>query len=131
MMTTLTSSEASRIHNLTSLISTVPSASPNPNSPGPSRKIYPNDDSIVAVLQARSRSELPYSRVSPSGLDYVVVNPLRVLGCLGEESRKGYQRDIDSTNRAEEERQPNVYELAGRVWSLMTRRRESQSVIYQ
>lgn len=129
-MATMSSAEATRLHILTSLISSVPSASPNPNSPGPARKVYPNDDAIVTLLQSRARSELPYTRVSPSGTDYVVVNPLRTLGSLGEESRKGYQRDIESTDRGEG-KQPNVYELAGRVWHLMTRRKESQSVIYQ
>jgi hypothetical protein len=61
----------------------------------------------------------------------VVVNPLRVLGSLGEESRRGYQEDIEGFEKLQVDRGASVYELAGRVWMLMQRRRESQSVIYQ
>jgi chitin synthase len=130
------SSEAARVHSLTSLITSLPSTSaPAPaDSPPAQRKLYPNDDTLVTVLHARSRFELPYTRVGPSGTAYVVVNPLRVLGCLGEEARKGYTEDIEGAEGRGDrdgERQPSVYELAGRVWLLMARRRESQSVIYQ
>jgi chitin synthase len=127
------SSEAARVHSLTSLITSLPSTSaPAPaDSPPAPRKLYPNDDTLVTVLHARSRFELPYTRVGPSGTAYVVVNPLRVLGCLGEDARKGYTEDIEGTAGGHGERQPSVYELAGRVWLLMARRRESQSVIYQ
>lgn len=125
-----TSAEATRQHDLTSLITTLPSTSPDPNSPGPARKVYPTEDTINVLLHARSRLEYPYTRISPSGTVYVVVNPLRVLGCMGEEARKRYQADIERTDRGEE-RQPSVYELAGRVWILMSRRRESQSIVYQ
>jgi chitin synthase len=125
------SAEATRLHTLTHLITTLPSSSPSPNTPGPARKVYPNDETIVALLQSRARLEQPYTRISPSGRGYVVVNPLRVLGSLGEEARKGYAGAIEGTVGRGEERQPSVYELAGRVWLLMERRKESQSVVYQ
>jgi hypothetical protein len=49
---------------------------------------------------------------------------------MGEETRKGYQKDVEGTER-KEERGASVYELAGRVHMLMQRRKESQGVIYQ
>jgi len=49
---------------------------------------------------------------------------------MAEESRKGYQADIEGREGGDE-RQPSVYELAGRIWLLMSRRKESQSVVYQ
>lgn len=93
----------------------------------------PSEDTIAALLHARARAELPYTRVSPSGTDYVVVNPLRVLSGLNEESRRGYQDDIDRTDGGlgGEPRQPSVYELAGRVWLLMTRQQEDQTVLFK
>lgn len=94
----------------------------------------PSDDTIAALLHARARSELPYTRVSPSGTDYIVVNPLRALSCLNEESRRGYEQDIDRTDggvSGSEPRQPSVYELAGRVWLLMTRQQEDQTVLFK
>ena len=128
--TIMPSADATRLHTLNSLITTLHPTNSDPDSPGPSRKVYPNDASLTAVLHARSRLEHPCTRVSPSGTEYVVVNPLRVLDCMGEEARKGYQANIEGTEGGEE-RQPSVYELAGRVWSLMSRRKESQSIVYQ
>ena len=135
--TALTSAEATRIHALTDLITSLPSSStsPTPNSPGPARKVYPTEDAITSLLASRARAEQPYTRSSQSGADYVVVNPLRMLGCLGEEARKRHQAEIENTEgdrpKKGETSQPSVYELAGRVWLLMSRRRESQSVVYQ
>lgn len=131
--TAFSAAEAGRIHTLTDLITSPPTAG-STTSPGPARTIYPNDDTITALLAARSRSEHPYVRLSNSGTDYVVVNPLRVLGCLNEESRKGYEREIQGTDSEQREGlglQPSVYELAGRVWLLMSRRKETQAVVYQ
>ena len=131
--TTFPAAEAGRIHTLTDLISSS-STDGSTNSPGPARTIYPNDDTITALLASRARSEHPYVRLSNSGTDYVVVNPLRVLGCLNEESRKGYEKEIQGTEseqRAGLGLQPSVYELAGRVWLLMSRRKETQAVVYQ
>jgi chitin synthase len=92
----------------------------------------PTEDTIAALLHARARAELPFTRVSPSGTDYVVVNPLRVLAGLNEEHRRGYQEDIERPDGGMgNERQPSAYELAGRVWLLMTRQQEDQTVLYK
>lgn len=132
-MSALTSSaaEAARTHALTDLISSAPS------SAGPSRKIFPTDDQITSLLQARSRAEHPYIRVGRSGREYVGINPLRTLGCLNEESRQKYTAVIeDGDENGDEidgvaELQPSAYELGGKVWYLMARRRESQAIVYQ
>jgi chitin synthase len=131
--TAFPAAEAGRIHTLTDLITSQSIEGPS-TSPGPARTIYPNDDTVTALLAARARSEHPYVRLSNSGTDYVVVNPLRALGCLNEESRKGYEAEIEKTDSEQREGlglQPSIYDLAGRVWLLMSRRKESQAVVYQ
>lgn len=132
------SADAKKIQNLTDLITSLPrTSSPTPNSPGPNRTVYPNDDSITALLQTRSRFEHPYTRLCQNGTEYVVVNPLRSLGSMNEEFRRQYQDVIENSEVSDDghsrngELQPSVYELAGRVWMLMSRRKESQSVVYQ
>ena len=133
MMSTanMSPAEASRTHSLSSPISSPASGS----SPGAARTLYPTDECITSLLASRSRQDLPYTRVGGSGTSYVVVNPLRLLESLGEESRTAYQRDVEGVDgrrdSREGERQPSVYDLAGRVWMLMARQKESQSIVYQ
>jgi chitin synthase len=114
---TMTSREAQAITNLTNLIAT-PSGSQS--------KIYPNEDTIVSSLQARARSDLPYTWVGSSTL--LVVNPLRSLANASDASAKEYER---AYKEAAEELQPHVYDLAGRVYLMMKQQRESQSVVYR
>lgn len=121
-MSAMTSADAAAIHALTDLISSAPST-------GPASTVFPTDDQITSLLHARSRAEHPYIRVGSSGREYVVINPLRTLGCLNEESRERYTNVIE--NGGKDDLQPSVYELAGRVWYLMTRRKESQAVVFQ
>lgn len=91
----------------------------------------PTEDTIAAYLHARARAELQFTRVSASGTDYVVINPLRVLSSSNEEHRRAYQADIERPDGGVgNERQPSAYELAGRVWLLMTRQQEDQTVLY-
>lgn len=125
---TFTAAQAAQVHDLCSLISSAHSGSSG------EAVVFPTEDTITALLHARARAELPYIRVSPSGTDYIVVNPLRVLQCLNEASRKGYEDDIEQTdggNGGPDQRQPSVYELAGRAWLLMSRRSECQTIVYQ
>ncbi|RYY53099.1 MAG: hypothetical protein EOO05_21385, partial [Chitinophagaceae bacterium] len=86
--------DASRHHTLTNLIT-----SSNPTQPGAQRTLYPNDETLTNLLASRSRLEIPYTRVGSSGSDFIVINPLRMLGCMGEETRKGYQKDVEGTER--------------------------------
>jgi chitin synthase len=94
--------------------------------------IYPNDDAILAVLQARFRADLPYSRIGSSSL--VAVNPYKSLANVNDASARDYEercyRDtslpmVDSPRPL----QPHLYDLAARLYLLMRRRRESQTVI--
>lgn len=121
--------QAARYHDLTSLIT-----APEGDDGATKSTVFPTEDTIAAILHARARAELPYTRVSPSGTEYIVVNPLRILSCLNDESKRQYE---DATQRTdggiadEEPQQPNVYELAGRTWLLMHRQQEDQTIIYQ
>lgn len=115
-MATMTAREAQALTNLTNLITT---------PQGSQSKIYPNEDTIVSSLQARARSDLPYTYVGSSTL--LVVNPLRSLANASDASAKEYEKSF----REEEALQPHVYDLAGRVYLMMQQRRESQSVVYR
>lgn len=124
--------------NLTSLLSA--SASPGSSSPNNN----PTDDTVLQTLQARSRSDLPYTYLSTQTL--IVVNPLRTLGNLSDASAQEYVEKYtlgpgrNETNPKGKEKeggmrlgveQPHLYDLAGKVWSMMKRRKESQAIVYR
>lgn len=97
-----------------------------------SATIYPSDDIILSVLQARFRADLPYTRIGTANL--VCINPYKTLANVNDVSAKDYEeqsfRDtslpmVDSPRPL----QPHLYDLAARVYLLMQRRNESQSVI--
>ncbi|KDQ63949.1 glycosyltransferase family 2 protein [Jaapia argillacea MUCL 33604] len=99
-----------------------------------SATIYPSDDAILAVLQARFRSDLPYTRINTSHL--VVVNPYKTLANVNDISAKEYEdRCYKDTSLplgdGSRPLQPHVYELAARAYLLMRRRNESQSVVFR
>ena len=54
-----------------------------------SATIYPSDDVILAVLQARFRADLPYTRIGTSNL--LVVNPYKTLANVNDVSAKEYE----------------------------------------
>ncbi|KAF9443985.1 glycosyltransferase family 2 protein [Macrolepiota fuliginosa MF-IS2] len=94
--------------------------------------IYPNDDALLAVLQARFRADLPYSRIGTSNL--VVVNPYKSLANVNDVSAREYEERcykdtalpvVDSPRPL----QPHLYEQAAKVYLLMRRRQESQAVL--
>lgn len=97
-----------------------------------SATIYPNDDAILSALHARFRADLPYTRIGSSNL--VVVNPYKTLANVNDLSAKEYEERcykdtslplIDSPKPL----QPHVYELAAKIYLLMRRRNQSQSII--
>jgi hypothetical protein len=97
-----------------------------------SATVYPNDDAILAVLQARFRADMPYTRVGATGL--VVVNPFKTLANVNDVSAKDYEeRCYKDTSLpladGPKPLQPHLYDLAARIYLLMRRRNESQSVI--
>jgi chitin synthase len=94
--------------------------------------IYPSDDAILSALHSRFRADLPYTRIGASNL--VVVNPYKTLANVNDLSAKEYEdrcyKDtslplVDSPKPL----QPHVYELAAKIYLLMRRRNESQSII--
>jgi len=94
--------------------------------------IYPNDDSVLSVLQARFRADLPYTKIGTS--NYVVVNPYKTLANVNDASARDYEERcykdtslpmVDSPKPL----QPHVYELAAKMYLLMRRRNESQALI--
>jgi hypothetical protein len=94
--------------------------------------VYPSDDALLAVLQARFRADLPYSRIGSCSL--VAVNPYKSLANVNDASAREYEqrcyRDT-ALPMADSPRplQPHLYDLAARLYLLMRRRRESQTVI--
>lgn len=98
---------------------------------GSTNRVYPSDDAIIDLLQARFRSELTWTWIRDSTL--VSVNPLRPLDNVNDVSKRAYEQAY--RDAAQEEGapvlQPHVYELAARVYLMMRRRKESQSVIFR
>ena len=97
-----------------------------------SATIYPSDDAILAVLQARFRADLPYTRIGTSNL--LVVNPYKTLANVNDVSAKEYEeRSYKDTSLpmldSPRPLQPHLYDLAARVYLLMRRRNESQAVV--
>lgn len=124
-----------------------------------SSTIYPTEDDILAVLASRTRADLPYTYLdgpatSPStgGRTLVVVNPLKSLGNLSDLNandyvdkyvdpayvsstgkKKGKEREDQGTRvgHVVGSEQPHLYDVAGKVWLLMQRRREDQAVLFR
>jgi chitin synthase len=99
-----------------------------------SSTVYPTDDAILAVLNARFRSDNPYTRISTSNL--VVVNPYKTLANTNEVSAKDYEeRCYKDTSMSlpggPAPPSPHLYELAAKVYLVMRRRNQSQSVIFR
>ena len=94
--------------------------------------VYPSDDTILSVLQARFRQDLPYSRIGAS--NFVVVNPYKSLASVNDVSAKEYEeRSYKDTNLpmvdSPRPLQPHPYDTAARMYLLMRRRNESQSIM--
>lgn len=99
-----------------------------------SATVYPSDDVILSVLQARFRSDLPYARIGTSNL--VVVNPYKTLHNVSDESAKEYEeRCYKDTSLplpgGPPLPQPHIFDLASKVYLLMRRRNESQAVVFR
>ena len=98
-----------------------------------SATVYPSDDTILSVLQARFRSDLVYPRVGASNL--VVVNPYKTLANVNDVSAKEYEercyKDTSFPVPGTASLPPHLYDLAARVYLLMRRRTESQAVIFR
>ncbi|TFK47006.1 glycosyltransferase family 2 protein [Heliocybe sulcata] len=99
-----------------------------------SATVYPSDDTILSVLQARFRSDLPYTRINTSHL--VVVNPYKTLANVNDASAKEYEeRSYKDTSlpigQSASPLQPHLYDMAGKMYLMMRRRNESLSVVFR
>ncbi|GJJ06868.1 hypothetical protein Clacol_001064 [Clathrus columnatus] len=99
-----------------------------------STTVYPSDDHIISVLQARFRADLSYTRIGSSNL--VVVNPLKILANINEASAQEYEeRSYKDTSvptaDSPKALQPHLYDLAARVYLVMRRRQEPQSIVFR
>ncbi|EPQ25956.1 uncharacterized protein PFL1_06412 [Pseudozyma flocculosa PF-1] len=96
----------------------------------------PSEDGLSLILQQRFRAEQPYTRLSSTTL--VVVNPLRPLSNLSDASAEEYKAKCYRNAQWEQQRAespedalpPHPYELAARVYHMMERSKESQSVVF-
>ncbi|CAD6589716.1 MAG: hypothetical protein TREMPRED_005483, partial [Tremellales sp. Tagirdzhanova-0007] len=86
--------EAAQLNDLTSQITSLASSSPAVKSPGAlTLRINPNDE-------ARTRPDHPYTRLDPSGTEYVVVNSLKSPDNMGEASQQPRLDYCDSPDPA-------------------------------
>ncbi|KIJ08328.1 hypothetical protein PAXINDRAFT_89012, partial [Paxillus involutus ATCC 200175] len=96
-----------------------------------SATVYPSDDAIVTVLNARFRADLPYTKIGTTNL--LVVNPYKSLSNVNDVSAKEYEercyKDTGLSLASSTLLQPHLYELAAQLYLLMRRRKQSQSVI--
>ncbi|KAI0650874.1 chitin synthase [Trametes meyenii] len=95
--------------------------------------VHPSDDTILSVLQARFRADLPYTRVGAANL--VVVNPYKTLANVNDVTAKEYEercyKDTSFPLPGTAQLPPHLYDLAARVYLLMRRRMESQSIVFR
>ncbi|CDO75020.1 Glycosyltransferase Family 2 protein [Trametes cinnabarina] len=95
--------------------------------------VHPSDDTILSVLQARFRADLPYTRIGADHL--VVVNPYKTLANVNDVAAKEYEercyKDTSFPLPGTAQLPPHIYDLAARVYLLMRRRMESQSIIFR
>ena len=96
-----------------------------------SATVYPSDDAILAVLNTRFRSDLPYSRIGTTNL--LVVNPYKTLANVNDISAREYEercyKETSLSLASSRLLQPHLYELAAQIYLLMRRTKQSQSVI--
>ena len=114
------STHAANTGDLTHLVSTSQSAT-----------VYPSDDAILAVLNTRFRSDLPYSRIGTTNL--LVVNPYKTLANVNDLSAREYEercyKETSLSLASSTLLQPHPYEFAAQIYLLMRRTKQSQSVI--
>ncbi|KAG1871344.1 glycosyltransferase family 2 protein [Suillus subalutaceus] len=94
--------------------------------------VHPTDDSILSVLTARFRADLPYTRLGSTNL--VVVNPYKTLASVNDANAKEYEERCYKDTKlgladARRPPQPHLYEQAAKIYLLMRRRNESQAVV--
>ncbi|KAG8770137.1 hypothetical protein FRC12_004485 [Ceratobasidium sp. 428] len=104
-------------HDLTALVSSTGGST-----------IYPNEETILGILQTRFRADEPYVRIA--GTTLVVVNPLKALASVNDLSAAEYAKLAKAAEKPH--LQPHVYELAARVYAMMMKwTGNPQSVVFR
>jgi hypothetical protein len=97
-----------------------------------SATIYPFDDVILAVLQAYFHADLPYTRTDSTKL--LIINPYKTLANVNDLSAKEYkEHSYEDTSplvlNSPSLLQPNLYDVAARVYLLMHHRNKFQASV--
>lgn len=89
------------------------------------------EEAIVRLLQSRSKVDQPYTQLGNHRL--VVVNPHKSLELLNDATLEAYgqhgYKDISTEGIASNTPEPHVYEMATRIYLLMRRRAENQTIV--
>ncbi|KAG9027552.1 hypothetical protein FRB95_007619 [Tulasnella sp. JGI-2019a] len=113
------SKDASAVNDLTSLVQASGSST-----------IHPTEDTLLSLLHARFRLDLPYTFIASSNL--LAVNPLKSLASSNDASAADYEektyRDVTDTPST---LPPHLYELASRAYLVMRRTAQSQTVMFR
>ncbi|KAG8699047.1 hypothetical protein FRC08_005534, partial [Ceratobasidium sp. 394] len=103
-------------HDLTALVSSTGGST-----------VYPSEETILGILQTRFRADEPYVRIASTTL--VVVNPLKALASVNDLSAAEYAKLARAAEKPH--LQPHIYELAARVYAMMKRTGNPQSVVFR
>lgn len=108
------------VHDLGQLINT-----------GGTTTIYPNDDTLISLLHARFKHDLPATRIGATSV--VIVNPLKVIQSDDDASSRDYVEKtyIDVSGEQYKSVQPHLYDLASRVFLSMRRKEQAQLVLFR
>ncbi|KAG8831172.1 hypothetical protein FRC17_003530 [Serendipita sp. 399] len=115
------------VHDLVSLIT---SSSPLGSTSTKPITIYPNDDTLLSLLHARFRHDLPFTRLGSSSL--VAVNPNKLIVLDNEKSmREIAEKSWDASGRWRKDGglQAHAYEFATRIYLANRRFSEPQLVV--
>ncbi|EJU06309.1 hypothetical protein DACRYDRAFT_19523 [Dacryopinax primogenitus] len=98
-----------------------------------SSKVYPSEDAVVHALHTRFRADFPYTNLGSSSL--IVVNPFKALASSSDATAKAYEeKSYNNTDVQVDQNQvlqPHMYDMAARMYLMMRRRDESQSVVFR
>ncbi|KAG8855852.1 hypothetical protein FRB96_006674 [Tulasnella sp. 330] len=107
------------VHDLTDLVQASGSST-----------VYPTEDTLLSLLNARFRLDLPYTFIASSNL--LAINPLKSLASSNDASAADYEektyRDVTDTPST---LPPHLYELASRAYLVMRRTSQSQTVVFR
>jgi chitin synthase len=113
------------VHDLVSLITSTQTATANPIT------IYPTDDSVLSLLHARFRHDLPFTRLGSTAL--VCVNPNKLLSEDDDAAmHEVAEHAWDTSGRwRKDHMQAGAYEFATRVYLAARRWNKPQVLVFR